>query len=422
MVTFNRRVRGLVACAFILLFAVPSILPAQFFKIVTENKTVPFSIQRAPELGLTVKRIAFGQPNGPCASELVDRMIMPDFRKNGVSVIEREALNQIMAEHKFNQTAYADTASAAQLGRILGPSALVIVNVDDCNPGQQTLYEDNKAFNGAVVRTFISKTRFSLEGSVRVTDLTTGEVLQTQSFQSKPEKQNASNDGQPEYPPVDEVKDIAMHGVEAQVHNMFFPWVENRQEVFYDDKDCGLKEAFELFKRGDRDGAIKTAQTDLEQCKAQHKKEKTLARAYYDAGLATCMLGDYDKAKELFTGAMQDKGAEAAATASADCSRAQRSGATLKEYLARLEKVPAPQPIASTDGSLSPIVPTAAVQQTASTPLGGASTATPAGSAQSSVAKASVEERLKKLDDLRKKGLISQKDYDTKKTEILKDL
>ncbi len=387
---------------------------AQFIRIVTENKKVPFPIPRAPELGLMIKRIAFGQATGACASELVDRMIMPDFRQNRVSVIEREALAQIMAEHNFNQSAYADPASAAQLGKILGPSALVIVNVDNCNPEQQPLYEDSKNFNGVVTRTFISKTRFSLEGSIRVTDLTTGEVLQTQSFESKQEKQNAATNGQPEFPPVDEVKDLAMRGAQSQIHNMFFPWFEMKQEVFYDDKECGLKEAFELFKRGDHDGAFAMTQTNLEQCKGEHKKEKTLPRAYYDAGLAACIQGDYDKAKDLFNSAMQEKGAEATATASADCIRAQRSGAQLKDYQARLDKVPSPQPLAPTvnNSGASPQPPI--IQPSTIQP--------PTAPIASAPTKPSVEVRLKQLDDLRKKGLISQKDYDTKKAEILKDL
>ena len=56
--------------------------------------------------------------------QVVDRMIMPDFRQNRVSVIEREALNEIMAEHNFNQTSYADPTKAAQLGKILRPKRI----------------------------------------------------------------------------------------------------------------------------------------------------------------------------------------------------------------------------------------------------------------------------------------------------------
>ena|ERR1035438_1733494 len=143
-------------------------------------KEVGIQIPHAPDFGLTVKRVAFGNPGGSCAAdaaELLDRMILPEFQQNGVSVIEREALDQIMREHSFNQSAYADPTSAAKLGKILGPSALVLVSVNGCSHDQQPLYNDQKNFNGTVTRFLISKTRFSLEGSIRVVDLTTGQVL-----------------------------------------------------------------------------------------------------------------------------------------------------------------------------------------------------------------------------------------------------
>src|SRR5579859_4401733 len=159
---------------------------------------------------------------------------------------------------------------------------------------QQPLFNDEKDFSGNVIRTFISKTRYSLEGSIRVVDLTTGQVLGSHNFQSKPEKQNTATNGQPEYPPVDEVKDEAMQEVKSQVHAMFFPFDETLSVIFYDDKDCGLKQTYEVLKNGDRDGALRMADESLEQCKAGHKKDKSLVRAYYDAALLHCLHTDYD--------------------------------------------------------------------------------------------------------------------------------
>ena len=110
-----------------------------------------------------------------------------------------------------------------------------------------------------------------------MTDLTTGEVLQTQSFQSKPGEAKYGRNGQPEYPPVDEVKDIAMRGARSAGPQRVFPWIEYKQEVFYDDKECGLKEAYELLKRGDHDGALQMTQSSLEQCKGEHEKREDIA-------------------------------------------------------------------------------------------------------------------------------------------------
>ena len=403
--------KNLPRLAALCLFAVALALQAQFIKW-GPDKFVSLAIPRPPDFGLTVKRIAFGQAKGNCASELVDRMILPDFQGNNIDVIERQSLDQIMAEHRFNQSAYADPTQATALGKILGPSALVLVTVDTCSPEQNQLYDDQKLYNGAIHRIFISRTRFSMEGSIRVVDLTTGQVLGSHNFQAKPEKQNTADNGQPEFAPVDEVKDMAMQIVKVQVHNMFFPGTEGARLLFYDDKDCGLKEAYELYQRGDHDGALKLSETDVKECESGHKKDKTLARAYYDAGLANCTAGNYERAKELFSRAMQSKGAEAVAAASADCSRAQTGAAQVATYRERFAQIPAPsrvtegpQPAPASDGS--------AAQDPAKPPR---HVASPPPSAPS------VEERLKRLDELLKKCLITRKDYDTKKADILKDL
>ena len=379
------------------------------------DKTIAVHIPRGPEFGLTVKRVAFGQPSGQCASELVDRMIMPDFRENNIDVIERQQLDQILAEHNFNQTAYADAASSAKLGKILGPSALILVSVYGCNPEQKSLYQDQPNYvTGGVHRTFISRTRFNLEGSIKIVDLTTGQVLGSHNFQSKPEKQNTADNGQPEFPDVDVLKDDAMQGVKSQIHAMFFPSADVKDAVFYDDKDCGLKEVYERLQRGDKDGALQMSLQSVNECKASAKKDKSLARAYYDAGLLTCLHRDYEKSKELFGYAMQSKGAEAVADASSDCEAVKTGDMQVKSYRDRLAQIPEPSPIGSGNvraESAAASPPTAQPPDSAASPP----PVTVAG-------KPSVEERLKKLDDLLKKGLITRKEYDAKKAEILKEL
>lgn len=391
---------------------------AQFIKVGPE-KTVPVLISHPPQFGLTVRRVAFGQPEGSCSgegNELVDRMILPDFQQNHMDVIERQALNQIMSEHNFNQSTYADPNSAAQLGRILGPSALIIVTVNECSSSQVPLFNDQRnMFNNQVVRTFISKTRYSLEGSLRVVNLTTGQIIGSHNFQSSKEQSNQSQQGQPEYPPADEVKDQAMQDVGFQVHAMFFPSGDRVVLPFYDDKDCDLNQVYLLVKNGDHDGALRMMDANLDTCKAGKHKDKSLARAYYDDGLLHCIHADYDGAAGLFTSAMDAKGAEAVASASGACERAKRGAADLKAYEAQVAQIQAPPPInvpPSQQTGTAPTEPPPAVVP--STPV----THPPAaGQPEQSVAA-----RLKKLDSLYKQGLITKKEYDEKRAEILKDL
>jgi hypothetical protein len=375
---------------------------------------VSLIIPHPPAFELTVRRVAFGHPEGSCANqaaELIDRMVLPDFQQGQMDVIERQALDQIMSEHKFSQSGNVDAGSAAHLGKILGPSALIIVNVYNCASERIPLYNDMQALNGGVIRTFISKTRASLEGSVRVVDLTTGKILGSHNFESKPEKSNESTSGQPEFPPEDELKDSAMQAVKFQIHAMFFPSGDNVGLPFYDDKDCGLKEVYELYKNGDKDGAIRLADSNLEGCRAGHKKDKSLSRAYYDAALLRCLTGQFDKANELFTGAMDNKGADAVAQASSSCQRARSGAAQLKAYQARQAAIPAPAPISTAQEPEPPPPPPPP-------PVVGQKLQ----AGQSAQGAPSVEDRLKKLDSLFKRGLITKKEYDDKKAQILKDL
>lgn len=400
------------------LLCISSSAYAQFFKL-APDKTVPVVIMHPPQFGLTVKRVAFGQPEGSCASEaneVVDRMILPDFQQNGMDVIERQALNQIMSEHNFNQSMYADPTSAAQLGKILGPSALIVVTVDTCSSSRQPLYNDSRNYlNNQITRTFISKTRYSLEGSVRVINLTTGQILGSHNFQSHQDKSNQSQQGQPEFPPVDDVKDAAMQEVRNQVHAMFFPSGTGQNLVFYGDRDCGLNEVYEAFKNGDHDGAMHMMDANLEACKSGKHKDKTLARAYYDDGLLHCIAKDYHKSSALFTSAMDGKGAEDVGAASAACTQAREGAETLKAYEARLAQIQAPPPInaqAAAPATPAPPGPPAAAS---------VSTA-PQAPAGQSAGTSSVEGRLKQLDKLYKSGLITKKEYDQKRAAILNSL
>jgi hypothetical protein len=399
-----------------LFFCLLGVLPAtaQFISFGSPPKTVVVRIAHPPTTGLTVKRLAFGTPNGPCSDELLDRLVLPDFRNNHVDVIERQHLDQILAEHAFSRGQEVSQQDEIALGHILGPSILIFIKTYECRVEKQPITDTSRRnLNGTVHLYFISKTRFSLSGSVESVNLATGQVVGSTSFKSEQEKENENDSGQPEYPTEDEVKDAAMHDATAQIHRVFFPWEDAQQLPFYDDKDCGLKDLFGLYTRGDHDGALKQADADLEQCKSRGKQDKVMARAYYDAGLNHLLHADYDTAADLFNQAMQSKGADGASKALNLCHEAQSAQHALKEYLARVAQIPDPSPIA-------PGGPPPAAASAQSAPSAPAST--PADGSSNNSSKATPEQRLKKLDQLLKQGLITQKEYQAKKQAILNEL
>lgn len=392
-----------------LLCVVP--LQAQFFKnLLAGDKKVPVMIQHPPTIGLTVKRVAFGTPTGDCAEDMVDSLLMPDFQQQNVDVVDQQHLRQILSEQNFSQGGEVSQQDKISLGKILGPSALIFVQVYECNASKQPLVSNQRNYlNNTVQTTYISQTRFSVRGSVQVTDLTTGQVLGSHPFESHQQRQTTSTAGQPEFPQSDEVKEAAMQDAANQVHRVFFPWTETVDLSFYDDKNCGLKEAYQLYQSGDHAGALQMSKNNLTQCKPSHKNEETLARAYYNAGLTSMVAGHYDQAKTYLQQAMQMKGAEAAVTALEACNRAQAGSAQVQQYQAKLARVPAPAPM-----NLTAQAPTAAPASTQAAPVTGA--------AAGSAAKPSAAERLRNLDQLLKRGLITKKDYDAKKAQILSEL
>jgi curli biogenesis system outer membrane secretion channel CsgG len=388
---------------------------AQFFSW-GSPKTATVSVSQAPQFELMVKRVAFGQPEGSCqteANELIDRMLLPDFQQNGMDVIERQALRQILAENNFSNSAYSDPATAAKLGQILGPSALIIVSVDTCNSRQIPLFNNQKnIFNGSVVTTYISKTRYSLEGSIRVVNLTTGQILGSHNFQSTQNKSNQSVQGQPEFPSVDEVRDAAMEDVRSQVNSMFFPSLTSVTLPFYADNDCGLKQVYQIYKNGDAAGALRLMDTRLTQCNSDKHNAKTLARAYYDDGLLHCIAQDYTGARSLFNSAMDSNGANAVGNAAGTCQNAQAGAAAVKAYQARWAKVEAPPPLQN-------LPPAAATASTSAPP---APAATAPAAPLTGAPQESLVQRLKELQSLYKSGLISKQEYDAKRAQLLKSL
>lgn len=402
----------LLAFAVGLMYAVP--LSAQLFNgLFAGDKKVSVAIPHAPTIGLTVRRIAFGAPTGDCAEDMVDSLLLPDFQKQNVDVVDQQHLNQILAEQNFSQNGAVSQQDEISMGRILGPSVLIFVKIYECAPDMQHLQSNQRNFlNNSVQTTFISQTRFSIRGTVEVTNLTTGQVLGSNPFVSHQQQQTAATDGWPEFPPQDQVKEAAMSDAANQVFDLFFPWTENVNLTFYDDKDCGLKEAFQLYQSGDRAGALRMSEDNLTQCKSSHKNEKVLARAYYNAGLTSMIAGHFDQGREYLQTAMQMKGADSAGAALEVCGRIQTGTSLAQQYEANIARIPPPSPINMT--ARPPVaVPPPAISAQAK-PL--------TGSGSGPAAKPSAAERLRKLDQLLKQGLITRKDYDAKKAEILSEL
>src|SRR6185369_4616230 len=77
---------------------------------VTSGMVIPFVDMKGPDLGKAA----------------ADLLITKLVQEGGVSVIERSAMDKLLAEQNFSNSGRADPVTAAKIGRILGVDAIIL--------------------------------------------------------------------------------------------------------------------------------------------------------------------------------------------------------------------------------------------------------------------------------------------------------
>lgn len=321
--------KGIKKILLVFLIGVVSIInaSAQGFDALS-NPKIYVKLTHPPGLGLKINKVIFNPATGNCSDQIIDALIS-DFVTNEVEVIDRNNLQTILAEHDFSFSGYVDKNSAATIGKIIGPSAMITVKVLRCQTEiKDNLYADEKKYNpdtktNYIVRAYIARTTVYLKVSVQTTDLTTGRIFTARVLEYSPKLENKSYTGKPEAPSEIDLQEAAFRYLTADVHRMFFPWSESTDLFFMDDKDGGLKEAFKALKAGDIAQAFELSKKNLEFCKKSTDiKEKVLAHAYYNVGMMYFIQNDYDKAIEFFQESQKIRPGNIVTESISECNRA----------------------------------------------------------------------------------------------------
>lgn len=322
----------------LLTFANPLNATAQFFDRLS-NPQVTVSLTHPPGFGIKVNKIAFGPSSGTCSDQIVDALIS-DFVSNNIEVVDRTNLNAILSEHSFTLSGSVDKTSAVTLGKILGPSILIFINVQRCATQQDKLYDketkyDAQSKTNYQVYAYFSRTRAFLKFSIRTVDLATGRIFTAQTLEYSPEKSNKSYQGYPEFPAEFDVQDIAFKYAVRDIHRLYLPWNENRSLYFFDDKDFNLKDAYKALKDGNINHAFELSQQNLDACKKDDKvKDKILAHANYNLGMCHMIRSEYDLALKYFNEANKLRSGNIITESIADCQNAK----LLSESLQKVEE------------------------------------------------------------------------------------
>lgn len=363
---------------------------------------VAVRLEHPPALRMTVNRVAFGAAEGQCADELVDALIAT-FVNQGVEVIDRLHLQALLAEHEFSVSGLVDRASVAELGKILGPTALIFVNSRRCTTEQQRLTDQRNILLVGKTLVFTSRTTAYFKGSVQVIDLGTARIHSARAIDEQVKLENQARGGQPEFPSTYEAVDRVLQLAAHRVHQLFFPWTEQRTLRFYDADECNLKLAYNLVQAGDYEAALEQSKQNATECdRYRSTKPRLSARARYNLGMAHFLVGDHDTALDELEESLRIRPDETTSAAMAECRRAKQTA----EQMAKYEEA---QELDTVAGLRI-------------TPQGEANTTAPADDHATSDEQAdtlSIEERLHTLDELLKKGFITKAEYDIKRKEIL---
>jgi len=371
---------------------------AQFWSELA-NPKVEVTLIHPPGLGLKVERLAFTPSRDLNSRELADALTADLVQSRQVEVVDRAHLDAVLKEQELGASGYVEPATIARLGKLLGPSVLVIVNVNRSDLSRTQAAKEERSTDYKTKQEIVrlkrtATTSLDFSATVQVVDLSTGRVFGAQRLEDAPSLSNSSYDGVPAHPRDSDVRRLAFETAKVKVLRLLLPWSEVRKLTFFDDEVFGMGRAHERLKARDTHGALDLALDGLDQSRRDKgQKPKYYPRAEYNVGIIRFIQGQYEEAlPHLRTALDLQPDASIFQTALRECQEAIQLQAALRQAERRGEPAARPEP--GPQARPEPAEP----------------------------AKAGPEARLQKLQDLYKKGLLDKREYEAKKAEILKEL
>ncbi len=305
------------------------------------KKQVPVTIQHPAALAVALKgKTVVVTPigNGPCLQEFSDQLEQM-FQSNGVNLVDRANFATIMREQHLEASDAVDAGTAVQLGKVAGLAAMIFVHVSRCVTRQDPPLTSNQYVGPPLL---ISRTESHFQASIKTVDSATGRVLGTNPIQSDPRRENnGTGPLQPEYPPIEEVQDVALQSAIQSAEHLYFPWSESRTVAFLDSKTCNLKQAYDMLRAGDIDGTLKLSLENAEACKSDPKAAHQ-ADALYNLGVTYMLMHRYTEALDALHRSQQLHSDNTVIQTILECKRARETEQAAKLQAERADTPPPP--------------------------------------------------------------------------------
>ena len=346
------------------------------------NPDVKVTATHAPDLGLLLGSVAVA-PVAPQAAEAADA-VRAELAGDGAKLMDPATVTWACAGENLSAP---DGDMLVRLQRRLGDVRLILVTVSRADI-QQTRSTHPGKENGKSVTYQVADTAIAFEGQLRVADLASGRLYAPAAFHASPHASAESAEAPPAFPDAAPLRAQAVAEARAVAAHMLLPWTETFTEICFNDRVYDMDKVYARIKANDLQGARDQALQSARAARADGGGElKYRARAIYDLGLVALMQGQTEEAQLRFREALNLlPDASIFQDAMRDAAKVQAAAEGLARWRNRGAAVePAPDPGPAPSGD-------------------------------------SPEARLKSLKRLHDQGLITDKDYEAKKAEILKGL
>lgn len=267
--------------------------------------TVRVPVMRPAEINMAPYRsVGLGeikQRGQNYGSTLVANLVEQALLETGrFQVVDRQHMDKVMQELRLSASDLADPKNAARLGQTVTAGALVFGDVEDrySETPKEDTYQDKE---GKRHVNYSLRGEALVRASFKVIDVSTGRLIITKTYEERRDDTNRSTDKRPD--PIDKERlfSAARQAVVERFMKAIAPHKEYVAARFEKDGDIPqLEGGIGWAQRGEWQKAQDAFQAAIQAAENNPKiKSDTLAKGYWDLGLAYEYAGDYDKAVKM---------------------------------------------------------------------------------------------------------------------------
>lgn len=266
-------------------------------------------VMRPAEVNLSkYKKIAIGEIKsesntdkryGDQGENISQELTQALFQSNRFEILDRQNLKKILDEHKLATADFTDQNSAVELGKILGPSALIFGRMADAHFNDTV---DKYSFDDANGRRHTRYTRngqATMQAYFQVTDLSTGKVIATKNLDKTSGASVSDTDRMP--PEIDPAPHYTRcrDMIVDDFMKVIVPWKESVVVALMKyGKIPEVEQGINYAKIGDWEKAKDYFNTALQKAEGDPKITKNtskMSKLYYNYGIALAYLSDFEE-------------------------------------------------------------------------------------------------------------------------------